>query len=58
MWKAQDCSNRKVGLEILLPVEFKLWVKKCKYFERMKEIVQLSIKRQLWNFLKLVTKDS
>ena len=28
----------KVGLEIVLPVEFKIWVEKCKYLEGMKEI--------------------
>ena len=38
--KHKTISNRKVSLEIVLPVEFKIWIEKCKYLERMKEIIQ------------------
>ena len=37
---------RKGGLEILLSVELKILLEKCKFLEQVKEIVQLSIKRE------------
>ena len=44
--KHKTTPTGKVVIEIWLPIGFKIWVEKCKYFEGMKEIVQLSMKRQ------------